>query len=168
MLGRDLSEMQLLSTIPLPGKELSLYSFFPFFLLFLQEISNDANERNSHQKEDDGHNTLRPYHVLKHNLHKHHHHHNKGKTDTRHDIYIYIRNPEKDIRLRRRCKKEYEIDVTKSLVFIPELSGEGMKCPARRYGCQHYCIHLPDGGHRCMCHHGYILAPNGRYCEGLF
>ena len=42
-----------------------------------------------------------------------------------------------------------------------------MKCPARRYGCQHYCVHLPDGGHRCMCHHGYSLAPNGRHCEGM-
>ena len=74
-------------------------------LLFVQEISNDANERNSHQK-DDGHDALRAYHVLKHNLHKHHHHHNKGKTDTQHDIYIYIRNLEKDLPLHCRCKKE--------------------------------------------------------------
>lgn len=40
------------------------------------------------------------------------------------------------------------------------------ECPAEQYGCQHYCVNLPDGGSRCMCYHGYTLASNGRHCEG--
>ncbi|XP_078381846.1 uncharacterized protein LOC144664603 isoform X2 [Oculina patagonica] len=86
------------------------------------EISNHANEPDSHRKEGNGQDSLRPYHVLKQKLHKHHHHHKVGSVK---------------------------------------------KCQARRYGCQHYCIHLSDGGHRCMCRHGYSLAPNGRHCEDL-
>ena len=48
-----------------------------------EEISNDAKESDGHQKEHEGHDGLRPYQLLKHNLHQyyHHHHHNKGKID---------------------------------------------------------------------------------------
>ena len=59
-------------------------------------------------------------------------------------------------------------------VFLVNVSvciykGYNDECPARKYGCQHvhYCVNLPDGGHRCMCHHGYNLASNGRDCEGV-
>ncbi|XP_015756852.1 PREDICTED: uncharacterized protein LOC107336293, partial [Acropora digitifera] len=41
------------------------------------------------------------------------------------------------------------------------------ECPAEQYGCQHYCVNLPDGGSRCMCYHGYTLASNGRQCEDV-
>ncbi|XP_068704874.1 uncharacterized protein [Montipora foliosa] len=47
------------------------------------------------------------------------------------------------------------------------LKGYYDECPARKYGCHHYCINLPDGGHRCMCHRGYTLASNGRHCEDV-
>lgn len=47
-----------------------------------EETSNDAKERDSHQKKAEGHDGLRPYHLLKQKLHKHHHHHHSnGKID---------------------------------------------------------------------------------------
>ena len=45
--------------------------------------------------------------------------------------------------------------------------GTMMIAQQKKYGFQHYCVNLPDGGHRCMCHHGYNLASNGRHCEGV-
>ena len=52
--------------------------------------------------------------------------------------------------------------------FLSNLVEGKEKCLAKRYGCQHYCVNLSDGGHRCMCHHGYVLASNGRLCEGNY
>lgn len=37
-------------------------------------------------------------------------------------------------------------------------------CSAHHFGCEHLCIHLWHGGHRCMCHKGYKLALDGRRC----
>jgi len=39
-------------------------------------------------------------------------------------------------------------------------------CPADEFGCEHFCITLIHGGHRCMCHKGYRLSFDGRTCVG--
>ena len=44
--------------------------------------SSKVNEHSSHHKEDITQGGLRPYHILKHKLHKHKHSHHKGRTTT--------------------------------------------------------------------------------------
>ncbi|PAV56600.1 hypothetical protein WR25_00279 [Diploscapter pachys] len=36
-------------------------------------------------------------------------------------------------------------------------------CPLAN--CSHYCLDIPEGGHRCACAENYVLAPNGRDCR---
>ena len=43
---------------------------------------------------------------------------------------------------------------------------ESEACPAKKFGCQHYCARIADGGYRCMCHRGFKLQWDGRRCEG--
>ena len=65
-----------------------------------------------------------------------------------------------------REKKKGKLSLTVHLLLFVVLVVGEQKCLAKRYGCQHHCIHLPDGGHRCICRHGYSLAQNGRHCDG--